>query len=311
MKRVIAAVIVGIAVGIAGFGIGLEQGATTTVAAQDKPEKINNLDKHVHEDANYVKGSLVERLKIVAGLLKDKKCDYDQARGVQMRELLGHARSHEMDPATKLVAFVQWLGSESKNYKSEIHKACSRTGAISALIETYGAQRLYGDEAFLKGDDKAKLVRLKELGDARQLDQSQFYELTRMYIYRFLAPAGDDVDKQLALFGELVKSKSVDWVGAAGVHRALLTKALGEKKDLDTAEKKLAWISKHTDSKTGELSWMVVGNRRTTLFMQALDVEMAKLNYEERAAKIKEWEEKKLLDTFSARDLLAAYCAKK
>ena len=56
---------------------------------------------------------------------------------------------------------------------------------------------------------------------------------------------------------------------------------------------------------------MIVGNRRLTLFMQAMDLEMSKLNEEERAAKIKEWQDKKLLDSSSARDIIAAYCSVK
>ncbi|MCA8911768.1 MAG: hypothetical protein KDB82_08685 [Planctomycetes bacterium] len=311
MKRVIAAVIVGAVVGVTGLGIALMRTTETTVVAQDKPEKINNLDEHLQGDANYVKGSLTERLQIVAQLYADKKCDYGQARGIQMRDLLAHARTHEMDPASKLVAFVQWLGKERADYKGDMYKACSRTGAIDALMETYGAQRLYRDEAFLKGNNQAKLARIKELWEARELDQSQAYDLTRMYIYRHLAPAGDDIDKQIELFGQLVKADCLDWAGAAGVHEALLTRALEEKKDLDTVEKKLAWINEHTDSKSGEISWMVVNNRRSALFMHAMDAEMAKLDYEKRAEKIQEWKEKKLLDTSSARDLTAAYCAMK
>ncbi|MEZ5991540.1 MAG: hypothetical protein R3E76_04230 [Planctomycetota bacterium] len=311
MKRVIAAVLVGAVVGVAGFGLGSDRSTHDVVVAQDKPEKISNLDAHLQGDANYVKGSLLERLQISAQLYEDKKCDYNQARGIQMRDLLAHARANEMDPATKLVAFVQWLGAENANYKGDMRKACSRTGSLDALIETYGAQRLWRDEAFSKGNAQAKLARVKELWEARELDQGQCYDLTRMYIYEHLAPAGADVDKQLELFGQLVKAKCLDWAGSAGAHEALLTRALEEKKDLDTAEKKLAWINEHTDSKNGEISWMIVGNRRLTLFMQAMDLEMSKLNEEERAAKIKEWQDKKLLDSSSARDIIAAYCSVK
>jgi hypothetical protein len=311
MKRVLAALLVA-AVGCSvGFGLGAERAGDATVIAQDKPaqpEKIKNIDAHLKADKAYQEAALAGRLGIVAQLLKDKKIDWSQARGVQMRELLAHARAGEMAPESNLVKLVQWLGAESKNYKGEIRTACGNTGALDALIETYGAQRLYRDETFLTGDAIGKLGRIKELWEARELDQGQTYELTAMYIYEYLAQAGGDIDKQIELFGKLTKAKCLDWAGSAGVHDALLTRGLETKSDLDTIEKKLAWISARTDNSNGELSWMIVQRRRIMLFMQALDTEMAGLGLDERAAKIDDYLKKKLLSNSEASDLKAAYC---
>ena len=309
MKRVIVALLVGALVGAVGFGLVHE--SESVVVAQEKVEIINNLDEHLAADEAYKKGTLLERLKISGDLYVAKRAQYNQVRGVQIREILAHARANKMDPSTNLVEFVQWLGAALKDYKGAMREATSRTGSMEALIEIYGAQRLYRDETFKTGNAQVKLGIIKAFWEARELDQSQCYDLTRMYIYEHLAPAGNDLDKQVELFGQLVKADCLDWAGSAGAHKALLTRVLEEKKELDTVEKKLEWIATHTESKGGSISWMVVGNRRTTLFMHAMDAEMTGLNHEERAAKIKEWQDKKLLDSSSASDLRAAYCGLK
>lgn len=309
MKRVIVALLVGALVGAVGFG--LMHDSESVVVAQEKVEIINNLDEHLAADEAYKKGALLERLKVSGDLYVAKRAQYNQVRGVQIREILAHARANKMDPSTNLVEFVQWLGAALKDYKGAMREATSRTGSMEALIEIYGAQRLYADAGFKAGNAQVKLGIIKKFWEARELDQGQCYDLTRMYIYEHLAPAGNDLDKQVELFGQLVQADCLDWAGSAGAHKALLTRVLEEKKELDTVEKKLEWIAKHTESKTGSISWMVVGNRRVTLFMHAMDTEMAGLNHEQRAAKIKEWQDKKLLDNSAASDLRAAYCGLK
>jgi len=311
MKRVIAALLLASGVGLCGFWLG-HQGAPQ-VSAQDNtdkpaaPEKITNLDKHLAEDETYQAADLAGRLDIVAELQKSQRLNWGMARGYQMRLILAHARGNEMDPQTNLVPFVQWLGAHLKDWNGDVHKACGSTGSLRALIEVYGARRLYSDETFLKGDVEAKLRRIKELWDARELEQGQCYDLTRLYAYEHLSTAGGDIDKQIEMLGKLQAAECMDWAGASSVHTALLTRALEEKKDLDTTEKKLAWLEKITDNQTGSLSWMIVGNRRTTLFMHAVDKEMTGLDAAARKAKIAEWKEKELLTTADVRELEYTY----
>ena len=308
MKRLLIAVLAVACAGVGGFLVA-DHNTSNVAIAQDAPvEKIKNIDAHLKADKDYQAADFVTRLNIVSEMLKAKKIDWNQARGAHMREVLANARANERDPSKNLVAFVQWAGAELKNYKGDIRKACGSSGGLDSLMETYGAQRLYKDETFIKGDSIAKLARIKELWEARELAQGQCYELTAMYIYEYLADAKGDIDKQIEMFGKLSAANCMDWAGSAGVHDALLTRALETKADLDTVEKKLEWIGKHTDNKTGELSWMVVSRRRSTLFMHAMDSSMAGLSLEERVAKIDDYKEKGLLGSSDANDLKAAYC---
>lgn len=308
MNRMLAAILLALGVGVCGFLLGNHSPTETVAQDKTKPEKITNLETHLAADEAYQAADFTGRLTIVADLQKAQRLDWGMARGFQMRLILAHARAHEMDPETALVPFVQWLGAQLKDWKGEIYKACGGTGSLGALIEIYGARRLYRDEAFLKGDAEAKLRRIKELWDARELDQGQCYDLTRLYAYEHLSSANGDIDKQIEMLGKLEKAKCMDWAGASSVHEALLTRALDEKKDLDTVEKKLAWLVKVTDNQNGDISWMIVGNRRTTLFMHAMDKQMAELDAAARKAKITEWKEKGLLTSSDERDLEAAYC---
>ncbi|MBZ0137015.1 MAG: hypothetical protein K8I27_11645 [Planctomycetes bacterium] len=309
MKRFVAAALFALGIGLSGFWLG--QNDAPEVAAQDKPAKpakIANLEAYLNADEAYKAADLAGRCAIIEELKKEQKTDWTTARGMQMRLLLVHARANEMDPATNLVAFVQWIGAHTKDWKDPLSKACSGTGSLNALLETYGAQRLYRDETFLKGDSEAKLRRIKELWEARELDQSQCYDLTRMYIYAHLAAADGDINKELELFGKLHRAECTDWAGASSVHEALMTRALEEKKELDTVEKKLAWLAKAADNNTGDLSWMTVSNRRLTLFMHAMDKEMGGLDSAARKAKIAEWKEKGLLAGSDASNLESTYC---
>ena len=308
MKRVFAALLLASGVGLCGFWLG-HQGAPQ-VSAQDKtetPEKITNIENHLAKDEVYQAADLAGRLAIVAELQQSQRLEWGMARGYQIRLILDHARGNEMDPQTKLVPFVQWLGARLKDWQGDINKACGSTGSLRALVEIYGARRLYTDETFLNGDAEAKLRRIKELWEARELEQGQCYDLTRMYAYEHLSAANGDIDKQIAMFGKLDEAECMDWAGASSVHTALLTRALEEKKDLDTTEKKLAWLQKIADNQTGSLSWMIVGNRRTTLFMHAVDKEMSALDAAARKAKIAEWKEKGLLTTTDVRELEYTY----
>lgn len=307
MKRMVAALLLAVGVGVCGFWIG----QNSTPEAQDKPatpEKITNLETHLAGDEAFKGADLAGKCGIIEQLKKDQRTDWYTARGMQMRLVLEHARANEKDPATNLVGFVQWIGSHLKDWKDPLTKACSGSGSLSALIQTYGAQRLYRDEAFINGDSQAKLQRIKDLWEARELDQGQCYDLTRMYIYRHLAAAGGDINKELELFGKLHRAKCMDWAGAASVHEALMTRALEEKKELDTVEKKLTWLAKAADSDSGDLSWMTVSHRRVVLFMHAVDKEMAGLDSAARKAKIAEWKEKGLLTSSDVTNLHGAYC---
>jgi hypothetical protein len=308
MKRLVAATLFALGAGLCGFSLGHH--SPTEAVAQDnpKPEKIANLEKHLAGDEEYQSGDLAQRLAIIGALQKAQRLDWAMARGYQMRVILAHARANEMDPESNLVPFVKWLGTQLKDWKGDIYKACGGTGSLGALIEIYGARRLYRDETFLKGDAEAKLRRLKELFDAREIDQTQCYDLTRLYAFEHLSSANGDIDKQIEMLGKLHKAKCMEWAGASSVHRSLLTRALDEKKDLDTVEKKLAWLIKVTDNSSGDLSWMIVGSRRVTLFMHAVDGQMAELEPADRKARIAAWKEKGLLTTSDVRELEAAYC---
>lgn len=302
MKLAVAALV--LFAGAAGYGVSSMQ---QQAQAQEKPAIIDDLDAHLAADEAYKAGDLQKRAEILAQLLKERRIDSNRARGMAIRELLAYARANDKDPHTKLVPFVQWLGSINKDYKNPLNVALRNTGATEALIEVHGAERLWKDEAFLKADSGAKLARIKELWDARELDQSQAYDLTRHYAYDYLRPAEGNIDKQLEMFGKLVRSTSIDWAGIAGVHHALLTRALHEKADLDTTEKKLAWIQKVTKNKEGDLSWMVAGNRSTTLFMHAVDAEFSKLDRAARKTKIDEYEKQGLLSSGDAGALRGIY----
>ncbi|MBK9974130.1 MAG: hypothetical protein IPP14_05085 [Planctomycetes bacterium] len=308
MKRILCMLALILSAGFGGYAL-----APTPVPADAqaaKVEKIADPDAQLAADEAYKNGDTVKRLEIVAALAKEQKLDYNQARGLQTRLLLAHARANEMSPDTQLLKFVAWLGAAQSDYKGALYKACSNTGALSYLVEYYGTARLYADEAFKAGDYKVKLKRIKELWNARELGQSQAYNLTADFIYKFLAPAGGKIDEELKLFGELFRADVLDWAGSAGVHNALLHRALFEKADMDTTEKRLAFIAKVTKDKEGDLSWMTVGNLRITLFAHACDAEMAGLDAKGRTEKIDAWVKQGLLGTFDVSTLKAMYSVK-
>lgn len=308
MKRILCMFALITAAGIGGYALAPQPVPAEAQAA--KPEKIEDPDTHLNADEAYKAGDTVKKLEIIGALTKEGRFNYNQGRGLQMRVILAHARANEMNPDTQLLKFVAWIGTQQKDYKGAIYKACSNTGALGTLLEYYGTARLYADEQFKTGDLKAKIKRIKELWNAGELGQSQAYNLTADFVYQYLAPAGGKIDAELKLFGELHRADAMDWAGSAGIHNALLHRALFEKAELDTAEKRLAFIQKVAVDKTGDVSWMVVGSLRTNMFMLVCDPEMSGLDAKARAAKIDEWVKQGLLVSSDASTLKAAYSTK-
>jgi len=308
MKRILCMLALITAAGIGGYAL-----APTPVPADAQAAKVEKLadpDAHLAADEAYKTGDTVKRLEIIAALMKEKKLDYGQARGLQIRVILAHARASEMNPDTQLLKFVAWIGASQKDYKGPIYKACSSTGALSNLIEYYGTARLYADETFKSGDLKTKIKRIKELWNAGELGQSQAYNLTADFVYQYLAPAGGKIDAELKLFGELHRADTMDWAGCAGIHNALLHRALFEKPELDTTEKRLEFIGKVSKDKEGDISWMSTGSVRITMFAHACDAEMAGLDAKARAEKIDAWAKKGLIGSFDIGTLKAMYSIK-
>lgn len=308
MKRILCMFALIAAAGIGGYALAPQP--TLVEAQAAKVEKIEDPDAHLAADEAYKSGDVAKKLEIIGALTKERKFDYNQGRGLQMRVILAHARASEMNPDTQLLKFVAWIGAQQKDYKGAIYKACSNTGALSTLVEYYGTARLYADEQFKTGDLKTKIKRIRDIWNAGELGQSQAYNLTADYVYQYLAPAGGKIDAELKLFGELHRADVMDWAGSAGIHNALLHRALFEKAELDTTEKRLAFIQKVAADKTGDVSWMVVGNLRTNMFMLVCDPEMSGLDAKARAAKIDEWVKQGLLASSDASTLKGAYSTK-
>jgi hypothetical protein len=222
-----------------------------------------------------------------------------------LRAILAEVRAQKLDK--DLPAFCAWMGKHRKDYNGAVGK--HGRNALDDLIDIYGTDRLYQDEAFVKGDLPAKLKRVKELWTARELGQGVTYELTNDLVYRYLIPANGDIEKELQLFGELHRKDVMVWDSSASIHRALLLRALHEKKDLDSVEKKLLFIQKVTKEKEGDIAWMVVGSYRTALLMTAIDGDEAfiKLDAAGRKEKIESWVKEGKLQQSDRSGLLAAY----
>ncbi|MBX3474939.1 MAG: hypothetical protein KF754_11195 [Planctomycetes bacterium] len=308
MKRILCMLVLALSAGAAGYFLAPQAGPVEAQAA--KPEPIADVDAHLATDEAFKSGDLAKKLEIVTQLQKEQRINYNQAKGQHIRLILAHARASEMNPDTQLLKFVAWLGTQQKDYNGTVYKACSGTGTLTTLIEYFGTARLYADEQFKTGDLKVKIKRVKDLWDARELGQSQAYNLTADLAYQYLAPAGGKIDAELKLFGELHRANIMDWAGSAGIHNALLHRALFEKADLDTTEKRLAFIQKVTTDKTGDLSWMVVGSLRTSMFMLVCDAEMAGLDAKARSAKIDEWFKQGLLSSSDTGTLKTTYSVK-
>ncbi len=282
-----------------------------TAAAQDKPEPILNAEAHLAGDEAYGKADLVGKLDIITALTKEKRLDSNQKRWAQVRLLIAEAKAKGV--WGDLPKLAGWLGAFKKDYKNPVTKALGSGSGLDDLIELYGTRRLYADEAFQKGDIPAKLKMIADLWKARELNQSITYSLTNELVYRHLSAAGDDIDKALTMFGELYRADVMVWDSTGAIHRALLWRGLHEKKELDTTEKKLAWIGTVTERKTGDLAWMMVGRVRAQLVVDMVndDEAFTKLDAAGREAKIDEWVKAKLIGSTDKTALIAAYGAKK
>ena len=277
------------------------------VSAQDnkKPTNVPNAEEALAKDEEYQKGDLGKKLEHLKKLTDEKKLDFNQSRWMGVRAVLAEARAQKMDK--DLPAFCAWMGKHRKDYNGAIGK--HGRSALDDLIDVYGTERLYADEAFVKGDLPAKLKRVKELWNARELGQGVTYELTNDLVYRYLIPAGGDIEKELALFGELHRKDVMVWDSSASIQRALLLRALHEKKDLDSVEKKLVFINKVAKDKEGDIAWMVVGNLRTSLLVSLIDGDEAftKLDANGRKEKIESWVKEGKIQASDKSALLAAY----
>jgi hypothetical protein len=279
------------------------------VLADDKKVPTTNAEELLSKDEAYQKADLGKKIEHLKKLADEKAIDFQQKQWMQVRVLLAHAREKKIDK--DLPALCKWLGETKKDHQGPIGKHGS--GALDDLIAHYGTERLYKDEAFAKGDLAAKLKRVKELWEARELGQSITYSLTNDLVYRVLVPAAGDIDKELALFGELHRKNVMVWDSSAEIHRALLVRALHEKKDLDSLEKKLAFVNKATKDKEGDISWMTVGPTRVMLLVDAIDgdPEFTKLDAAGRKAKIEEWVKEGKIPPSDKTPLLAAYSTTK
>lgn len=283
-------------------------------ADDKKPEKIANLEEHLSKLEEWTKGDVVKRLELLRKLAEQEKTiTAAQRRAMGQRAILEHLRTAGIDK--DLVKKVEWLGAQKRDFKGAVHAALgpSGTGVLDDLIETYGTERLYKDEAFQKGDIPAKLKRLKELWTARELHQSTTYSLGDDLVYRYLIPAGGKIDEELRLFGELYRKDVLVWDSTAAIHRALLHRALFEKPELDTTWKRLEWIGKVSADKSGDIAWMAVGSLRADLLIQAVDgdPEFTKLDAAGRKAKIDEWVKAGYVSASDRGTLLAAYASEK
>ena len=279
------------------------------VLADDKKQPVPNAEEYLAKDDEYQKGDLGKRFERLKKLQDEKTLDSFQTKWTQVRLLLAAAREKKVDK--DLPALCKWLADLKKDSQGPVNK--HGYGAIDEILKVHGTDRLYKDEAFAKGDLPAKLKRVKELWEARELHQTVTYSLTNDLVYRHLAPAGGDIEKELSLFGELHRKNVMVWDSSASIHEALLLRALREKKDLDSLEKKLAFIARVSKDKEGDISWMTVGSTRAVLLMDAVDgdPEFTKLDAAGRKAKIEEWAKEGKIGTGDRSQLLAAYTATK
>jgi len=285
--------------------------AAATARADDKaakPERIPNLEAHLAALDEWKGGDLVKRLEVLRRLADEKRIDASQRRYMSQRVILEHARATGLDK--DLVKLVEWLAAQRRDHKGAVSQALG-TGSnpIDDMIETYGLERLYRDEAFSKGDIPAKLKRVKELWNARELHQSSTYALVNDLVYRHLAPVAGKIDEELKLFGALYRADVLVWDSTASIHRALLHRALFERPELDSTMKRLAWIAKAAGDKTGDIAWMSVGALRTSLLLQAIDgdAEFTKLDAAGRKAKLEEWKKAGLISSSDFGALAAVY----
>lgn len=280
------------------------------VEAQAKVEKIANLDEFLKGNESYQKLDLTGRLEFIANLAdKEKRIDWNQKKWMQYRELMAQAKKDGIDKdALKL---VQWAGGLAKDYKNPINKAAGY--GLELIISQYGTRRLYADETFTKADTKGKLKRIKELWTSRELSQGITYTLTDNLVYKYLAPANGKIEDEVKLMGELTKDDVMVWDSTASIQFGVLVRAMHEMADLTDNYKRMKWLNEITDSKTGKLSWMMVGDMRANLLFELIsnDDEFLKLDYAGRAAKIEQAQKDGYLSSSDVSSLKAAFCAVK
>jgi hypothetical protein len=312
MKRILFCTMLALTFSVAGFFAGA---TITSAEGNEEPEQpateedegeITDLEAWLSNHEPWVEGDMTQRLTILAELNRERRINRHAARGFQVRELLAYARANEHCPQTDLEGFVTWLGTINADRSHDWHAPTRQPGSVSALIETYGSLRLFEDEAFQGDDVVAQLERVKEAWGNRELAQNQSYDLTRQIVYTYLAQADGDIDRQIEMLGELHRANVMDWAAAAGIHLSLLIRGLS-KPDLDTTEKRVAWLSKVADNRTGELSWMVASDRRVILLMEAADEQLGGMSKEEREQLIQSWRERGLVTSSDVNALKAAY----
>ncbi len=280
------------------------------VQAQAKVEKIANLDEFLKGNEAYQKLDMAGKVEFLANLAdKEKRIDWNQKKWMQYRVLMEQAKKDGIDKDT--VKLVTWAGGIAKDYKNPVNKAAYY--ALDLIIVHYGTRRLYADETFTKADIKGKLKRIKELWTARELGQSTTYALTDSLVFRFLAPAGGKIDEEVKLLSELAGEDVMVWDSTASIQFGVLVRALHEKADLTDNYKRMKWLNEVTDSKTGKLSWMMVGDMRANLLFELIgnDEEFLKLDYAGRAAKIDQAMKDGYLSSSDVTSLKCAFCATK
>lgn len=280
------------------------------VEAQAKVEKIANLDEFLKGNEDYQKMDLAGKIEYLANLAdKEKRIDWSQRKWMQYRVLMDHARKEGLDK--DVVKLVQWAGALAKDYKNPIQK--HGYYGLDLIITQYGTRRLYADETFNKADIKGKLKRIKELWTNRELGQSITYALTDSLVFRYLAAANGNIDEEIKLMGELHAADVMVWDSTASIHFGLMLRALHEKPELNDNLKRMKWLGEVSDSKTGKLSWMMVGDMRANLLFElfSADAEFLKLDYAGRAAKIDQAQKDGYISSSDAGTLKGVFCAAK
>ena len=280
------------------------------IQAQAKVEKIANLDEFLKGNEDYQKLDTTAKCDYLANLCdKEKRIDWNQKKWMQFRVLMAQAKTDGIDKDT--LKLVQWAGALAKDYKNPLNK--SAYYAIDLIVAHYGTKRLYADETFTKGDIKGKLKRVKELWTARELGQSITYALTNDLVFRYLAAAGGKIHEEVKLLGELNKEDVMVWDSTASIQFGVMLRALYEMPELSDNSKRMKWLSEISDSKTGKLSWMMVGDMRASLMMELLgaDEEFLKLDYAGRAAKLEQAQKDGYLSSSDVTSLKCAFCATK
>lgn len=154
-----------------------------------------------------------------------------------------------------------------------------------------------------------KLLIVAQFWRARELQQGMAYCLHNDLVSRYLAPAGEDIEKALELFGELLQQGAVMWECASGVHSALMWRALHERPGLETPEQKLTFLRELVGGR--RIHSLTPGKVPSSLLITALaaDKEFLALDPQARAAKIKQWEGEKLIDASNRIRLMGVFAA--